>query len=303
MRAHRAAQLGVGQREVDRGLQEAFLAAAVVALAFVAVGLHALLADQRRNAVGELDLATRATRLLADALEHGRREDVSPGHRQRGRRLLRRRLFHHGEHLGQGGVRAVHVDHAVAFGLGARHVLHGQHSARAAFVSLHHLRQHGGTARELVLAQHQVIGQQHREGLVAHHALGAQHRMAQAQRARLAHVEAVHVIGLDGGHQVEQRTLAGGLQLGLQLVSHVEVVLDGALVAAGDKDHLADAGLVGLFHGVLHQRLVHHRQHLFGNGLGGGKEPGAEAAHGKYGFTNRRHVLQCSRAICQTSCP
>jgi hypothetical protein len=42
------------------------------------------------------------------------------------------------------------------------------------------------------------------------------------------------------------------------------MVFDGALAAAGDKDHVADAGLVGLFHGVLDQRLVHHGQHFLG---------------------------------------
>jgi hypothetical protein len=61
-----------------------------------------------------------------------------------------------------------------------------------------------------------------------------------------------------------------------KLVGHVEVVFDRALVAAGHEDHLAHAGGVGFFHRVLDQRLVHHRQHLLGLGLGGGQEAGAE---------------------------
>jgi len=118
-----------------------------------------------------------------------------------------------------------------------------------------HLRHHAGAAR---LAHHQVVGQQHGKGLVAHQRLGAQHGMAQAQRARLAHEQAVHVGGADAAHQLQHGLLAGVLQLVFQLVGGVEMVLDGALAAAGDEDHVADAGLVGLFHGVLDQRLVHH---------------------------------------------
>jgi hypothetical protein len=59
------------------------------------------------------------------------------------------------------------------------------------------------------------------------------------------------------------------------------VVLDRALVAAGDEDHLAHAGGVGLLDRVLDQRLVHHRQHLLGLRLGGGQEARAEAGHGE----------------------
>ena len=59
------AELRVLERELDVGLQEAFLAAAVVALAFVAVGEHLLVAEQPGDAVGELDLAADAARLVA----------------------------------------------------------------------------------------------------------------------------------------------------------------------------------------------------------------------------------------------
>jgi hypothetical protein len=73
-------------------------------------------------------------------------------------------------------------------------------------------------------ADHQVVGQQHGKGLVHHHALRAQHRMAQAQGLGLADVDAVHVVGLDGAHQVQQLLLAGRFQLVLELEGGVEVV-------------------------------------------------------------------------------
>jgi hypothetical protein len=110
------------------------------------------------------------------------------------------------------------------------------------------------------LAHHQVVGQQHGKGLVAHQALAAQHRVAQAQGLRLAHVDALHVVGLDAAHHLQQLLLVGLLQRHLELVGHVEVVLDRPLVATGHEDHLAHAGSVGFFHRILDQRLVDHRQ-------------------------------------------
>src|SRR6202030_1989868 len=66
-----------------------------------------------------------------------------------------------------------------------------------------------------------------------------------------------------------------------QLELAVEMVLDDALVAAGDEDEMLDAGLTGLVDHVLDQRPVDHRQHLFRHGLGRRQEPGAETGHGK----------------------
>ena len=103
--------------------------------------------------------------------------------------------------------------------------------------------------------------------------------MAQAQRLRLAHVDALHVVGLDAAHHVQQFLLARLFEGYLQLEGHVKVVFDRPLVAAGDEDHLAHAGGIGLFDRVLDQRLVHHRQHFLGLRLGGRQEAGAETGH------------------------
>jgi hypothetical protein len=135
-------------------------------------------------------------------------------------------------------------------------------------------------------AHHQVVGQQHGKRFVAHQRLGAQHGVAQAQRAWLAHEGAVHVVGLYRAHQRQQVVLARSLQLALQFVGGVEMVFNGALAAARDKNHVPDTGRVGFLDGVLDQRLVHHGQHLFGRCLGGGQEAGSQACHGKHGFAN-----------------
>ena len=152
-----------------------------------------------------------------------------------------------------------------------------------AVVQLDHLLQHGRTTGSRL---HQVISQQDGEGLVAHHLAGTQHGVAQTQRLGLADVDTV-----DTGRQrvldgFQQLVLAFGRQFGFQLVGLVEVVLDAALVAPGDEDHLGDAGSGSLFHRVLDQRTVDDRQHLLGLRLGGGKEAGTQPGDREYSFAN-----------------
>ena len=67
------------------------------------------------------------------------------------------------------------------------------------------------------------------------------------------------------------------------------MVLDRALVAAGDEDHVGDAGGRRLLHRVLDQRLVDDRQHLLGARLGRRQEPGAEAGDRKHGLGDFLH--------------
>ncbi len=67
---------------------------------------------------------------------------------------------------------------AVAAHLFQRHFLHGDQRGAQAAEGVRHLGQYGQAAR---WADHQVVGQQHAEGLIAHQVLGAQHGMAQAQ--------------------------------------------------------------------------------------------------------------------------
>ena len=78
-------------------------------------------------------------------------------------------------------------------------------------------------------------------------------------------------------HLLEQRLLVAQRELGLELVGLVEVILDRALVAAGDEDHVGDAGRRRLLDRVLDQRLVDDRQHLLRARLGDRQEAAAEA--------------------------
>ena len=63
----------------------------------------------------------------------------------------------------------------------------------------------------------------------------------------------------------------------LELVGHVEVVLDRVLALAGDDDDAGEARGHRLLDHVLDDRLVHEGQHLLGLRLRGGEEAGAEA--------------------------
>ena len=123
----------------------------------------------------------------------------------------------------------------------------------------------------------QVVGQDHGERLVADDRRRAQHRVAQSQRLGLADVDAVDARRRRGLHRLQQLGLVAQRELGLELVRLVEMVLDRALVAAGDEDHVGDAGRRGLLDRVLDQRLVDDRQHLLRTRLGDGQEAAAEA--------------------------
>ena len=125
-----------------------------------------------------------------------------------------------------------------------------------------------------------VVGQEHRERLVADEVLGHEHRVAEAQLLLLAHVGDLGEVA-DRADLAQLLDLALLLEQVLQLVVEVEVVLDHALLRGGDDDHLLDAGGDGLLDRVLDHRLVHQGQHLLGLRLRGGQEPGAPAGGGE----------------------
>ena len=76
-------------------------------------------------------------------------------------------------------------------------------------------------------------------------------------------------------------------QHGLELADPVEVVLERRLVAAGDHEHVVQAGRDGLLDDVLDGRLVDDRQHLLRHRLGRGQEAGAETGDRDDRFRDR----------------
>jgi hypothetical protein len=138
---------------------------------------------------------------------------------------------------------------------------------------------------------HQHVGEQQRERLAADELARAPHRVAQTQRQLLAG-EARRA----RRRQVARQRLQIGAPLALrqrvlELELAVEMVLDDALVAAGDEDEMLDAGLARLVDHVLDERPVDHRQHLLRHRLGGRQEPGAQPGDGENSLANRFHEL------------
>ena len=127
----------------------------------------------------------------------------------------------------------------------------------------------------------QNVRQQQRERLAADQFARAPHRVAEPERLLLAGKARRARDRQLLGEEFQRVVLLALEQRHFQLELAVEMVLDDALVAAGDEDEMLDAGLAGLVDHVLDQRPVDHRQHLFRHGLGGRQEPGAEAGHGK----------------------
>ena len=83
--------------------------------------------------------------------------------------------------------------------------------------------------------------------------------------------------------------LAARDKRGVEFEHPVEMILDHALVAAGDEDEMLDPGFARLVDHVLDDRPVDYREHLLGHRLGGGQKPGAEARNREHSLANRRH--------------
>ena len=124
--------------------------------------------------------------------------------------------------------------------------------------------------------------------------------MAQAHGIALADVvDVAKVAGrLDG---LELGGVALGLKGGFQRGNAVEVVLQRALVASGDHQDVVQADVDGFLHDVLDGGLVHDRKHFLRHGLGGGKEPGAEAGCGNDGLADGS--VECSHSTNLTEGP
>ena len=77
------------------------------------------------------------------------------------------------------------------------------------------------------------------------------------------------------------------------------MVLDHALVAAGDEDELLDARRARLVDDVLQDRPIDDGQHLLGDRLGRGQEARAEARDRQHRFANGSfHASETLLPIC-----
>ena len=84
--------------------------------------------------------------------------------------------------------------------------------------------------------------------------------MAETKLFRLTNKDAFHTCGQYVFDHVGLYSFAFGAQSHFELLVVVKMILNGALVAAGDKDQRVNARSNGFFSGVLDQRLVHDGQ-------------------------------------------
>ena len=137
-----------------------------------------------------------------------------------------------------------------------------------------------------LVVDHQHVGQQHREGLVADDVARRPDRMAEAARFLLAHEGDGADAGRRLGQRLGDRVLAIAAQRCVDLEGVVEMILDRRLHAAGHDDHVLDAGIECLGDDVVEHRAVDDGQQFLGNALGGRKHAGAETGGGNDGLAD-----------------
>ena len=130
-----------------------------------------------------------------------------------------------------------------------------------------------------------VVGEEDGEGLVADDLFGHEDGVAEAEGFGLAGVGDAGEFG-DGAGDFEEGGFVFCGEGGFEFGAAVEVVFHGGFAAAGDDDDLVAAGGYGLFDAVLDEGLVDEAEHLFGHGLGGGEEAGAQACGGEDCFAD-----------------
>ena len=140
------------------------------------------------------------------------------------------------------------------------------------------------------IADHDIVGQDDRERLVADQVLGHQDGVTETELLLLADVGDLGEIA-DRADLPQHLDVALLLEQVLELVGEVEVVLDRPLLAGGDDDHLLDAGRHGLLDRVLDDRLVDEREHLLGLGLRRRQETGAPTCGREDGLSNAQSNL------------
>ena len=172
---------------------------------------------------------------------------------------------------------------SVLMGLGGGNLFDRDDIPAVLLISSHALRQ-APSAIQSGPGHH--VRQQDRERFGADNLARAPDRMAEAKGRLLAGEAGRAGCGKIGHKSVVFGLFATPLEGVLKLVSIVEMILDHALVAAGDEDEMLDSRLTRFIHHVLKDRPVDNGQHLLGDRLGRGQKPRAETGDGQHGFTD-----------------
>src|SRR3984957_17556149 len=125
------AQRRMRQRQFDRRLQVAELAAAVEAPAGETMRIHRLMLEQARDTVGQLDLPAGALADVFELIEDPRRQHVAADHRQRRWGHCGLGLLDDAADAAHGAVAGLDLDDAVFIGIALRYLLDPEHAAAA----------------------------------------------------------------------------------------------------------------------------------------------------------------------------
>ena len=137
-----------------------------------------------------------------------------------------------------------------------------------------------------MIGQHDHVREQKRERFVADYVARTPHRMAETVGRLLAHETCRAGGGQRRVELGEEIGLAFLAQRILKLVRAIKIILDSALVAAGDEHDVLDPCAARLVDHVLDRWTVEHRQHFLRHGLGGGQHARSESRHGQDGLAN-----------------
>jgi hypothetical protein len=151
---------------------------------------------------------------------------------------------------------------------------------------LDHLRQ---AARRV---QYQFVRQHDRKGFIAHDIARAPHRVAEAERRLLPRKTHCAGFGLVARQDFLLGLLPARSERRVEFEHPVEMVLDHALVAAGDEDEMLDAGLLGLIDHIWINGLSTIVSISFGIALVAGRTRVPRPATGK---TALRIFMGCRR--------
>src|SRR5579883_217711 len=289
LRAQAIAQFLARHAEGDVGTQKSGLRAAVMPLALKLQPVEFLGLGKPDHRIRKLDLAASAALLRFQDLENLRLQDVAPGDRKVRRRRALWRLFDHSIHLEHLAVALADPANAVLVSAILGYRFHcDQIGLLAKFGRrLDHLCE---ASRRM---KHEFVRQHHGERLIADDIARTPDRVTKPQRRLLACKADGAGFRLVAGQNFHLCFLAARLKRGVKFVHAIEMILDHALVAAGDKDEMLDAGFPGLVEHILDQRLVDDGEHLLGHRLGGGQHAGAETGDGKDGFADFHGVDNC----------
>ena len=180
------------------------------------------------------------------------------------------------------------ADNAILMGFVVGHFINRDNIALMAVVGIDHALQ----ARGFAVMQH--IGQQQGKRLVADNLARAPDSVAETKGGLLAGKTGLACPRQVDFQQFQFFDLVAVTQGAVQLVLDIEMILDRALVAACHEDEMLDSGGARLIDDMLDHRTIDDRQHLFGDGLGGGQKTGAQSGHRKNRLANS--CLTCALA-------